>query len=241
MSWRHWFGASRASLPDDAAKRVARWRALSAADATQAIDRCRFVIVDTETTGLDPDRAELVAIGACVVQDLELRVDESFQIDLRPNKLSVPENVLVHEIGYQRQSAAASPESALSEFLDFTGKSILVAHHALFDAQVIRRALRQHLHLAFDAIWLDVGVLLPALAGEEIQGPIELDHLVQRYGAAGFSRHDALSDAYATAQLLLVALQQARRRNTRSVAELMRIEKQALSRAVQESARLTGL
>src|SRR5690606_8402864 len=57
-----------------------RYRARLAAGVTPEtpIDRARFIVLDSETTGLDPRTDRLVTIGAVAVQAGEIRLDDTF-------------------------------------------------------------------------------------------------------------------------------------------------------------------
>jgi DNA polymerase III subunit epsilon len=47
------------------------------------IDRVRFVVLDSETTGLNPRADRLVTIGAIAVQDGEILLDDGFDALIR--------------------------------------------------------------------------------------------------------------------------------------------------------------
>ncbi len=48
-----------------------------------AIDQVRFVVLDTETTGLNPRTDRIITIGAVAVQNGEMRLDDSFEALLK--------------------------------------------------------------------------------------------------------------------------------------------------------------
>jgi DNA polymerase III subunit epsilon len=167
----------------------------------------RWVVVDCESSGLDPARDRLLALGAVAVRDGRIAPAESFAALLRQAAPSAPENILVHGIGAQAQLSGRPPEEALAELRAFLGEGMPVAFHAEFDAELLRRALGR----AAPRRWLDLAVLAPALYPERAAACRALDDWLAAFGIAQQARHDALGDAFAAAQLLLVLLAAARR------------------------------
>lgn len=168
------------------------------------IARVRFVVVDVETSGLDPYRDRLLAVGAVAVDAMVLRFDDSFTALMRQPTTSTAENILVHGIDGTTQISAPEASDGLAAFLRYAGKAPLVAFNADFDRVVITRALRETLAAALDNRWIDLARLAPAVLGGTRERT--LDEWAREYGIENYRRHDALADATATAQLLQVVL-----------------------------------
>jgi DNA polymerase III subunit epsilon len=237
VSWFDRWLPVRSHAPAHIVDAVRAWQCLPAPDRRVPLASACFVVVDTETTGLDPYSAGLLSIGACKVESSALLIAPSFDVDLRRETPSGDENILIHGIGRQRQMDGATAADALCEFLRFAGRPVFVGFHALFDATVLKRALRAELGITFDMDWLDLAVLLPAVFPDVASGPWELDRWLAHLGVSSFGRHNALADAIVTAELLLLVLQRARKRgakDVRSLHDLQRIElkRQVTARAV---------
>lgn len=197
---------SRPALSPAHAQRLARWRALSGPDLHASIETSRCVVVDVETSGLNPARDRLIAIGAVAVDGGQISLTDTFEVILQQATPSSHANILLHGIGGTAQSAGVEPAQALLEFLDFVGASPLIAFHVYFDETVIRKAVRQVLGVDFNRPWLDLAYLAPALHPELAERLRTLDDWAMQFEIGNFARHSALADAYATAQLLLVLL-----------------------------------
>lgn len=207
------------------ASALREWRTLTAQAPGTPLEFARFVVVDTETSGLDPRRAELLSIGACRVDCATLGVDSGLELQVAPRTLSPHENVLVHGIGHEMQSAAQPLEGAMLRWIAYCGRSFPVGFHALYDATILARHARAALGAKLPLDWLDVGVLLPALHGENRPDFGSLDEWLDRCDIRCPVRHSALADAYATAQLFLRVLQMARDRGILDVQSLVALQK----------------
>ncbi len=123
----------------------------------------RWIVVDTETSGLDPERDRLLAIGGVAVDDDGILIDDSFEIVLRSDPTEDAANVAVHGIGYAAQAAGVAAPEALAAFRAWAGGAPRVGYHADFDRAVLRRAQALAGMAADDAPWLDLAPLASAL------------------------------------------------------------------------------
>jgi DNA polymerase-3 subunit epsilon len=203
-----WFGRRKAPV-GAIAEAVERWRAAPLLPPDIRADTARLVVVDVESSGLDPAHDRLLAIGAVALEGGALVLAQSFEIVLQQPEASSVDNILVHGIGGDAQRAGAAPAAALAAFLDFARRDPLLAFHAPFDRLLIERALRQHLGLRFEATWLDLAWLAPAVCGERGDRASTLDHWLAAFGIENAERHNALADATATAQLALAVMARA--------------------------------
>jgi DNA polymerase-3 subunit epsilon len=164
----------------------------------------RWVVVDTETSGLDPARDSLLAIGAVAVDVDGIRLGDSFEIVVRNDAPCAAENIAVHGIGHQAQAQGTPEPDALAAFRDWVADAPKVGFHVEFDREVLRHACRRAGMATDDAPWLDLAPLAAALAPEVGQrGGRSLDDWLSKYGIECPLRHNAAGDALATAELFL--------------------------------------
>jgi DNA polymerase-3 subunit epsilon len=172
----------------------------------------RWVVIDCETSGLDAARDELLSIGAVAVRDGGVELKEFVQAKIAQRTPSSRENILIHGIGGDAQRGGEPLAQVIEALARFLGDGLPVAFHAPFDAAVLRRhGLRTR------AQWLDLAALAPALFPQKGRIDSPLEHWLAAFGIPARARHDALGDAFATAQLLLVVLAEARRQRVASV------------------------
>ena len=199
------------------------WQRLPEADLARPHGETRYVVVDTETTGVDMRRDRVIAIGAAAVDHGRMHLDDCFETVLRQDKASPNANILIHGIGGQTQLGGVEPRLGMLELLAFLRKDPLVAFRADFDRTMLERALRSILGVPIRRPWIDLAFLLPALFREtECQS---LDDWLIYFGLAAGERHHAVADAFATAQLLQIALAAAQGEAMMTAAQLLAMQK----------------
>lgn len=190
----------------------------------------RWVMLDVETTGLDPRADQLLAIAAVAMSltpatgSLELSVGDSFEIVLRQDKPSGKDNILIHHIGVQAQSEGCAPALALEQFRTWAGTAPLLAFHAAFDQAMIERAFRRHDLPPLANEWLDIEPIARLVGGQPKARA--LDDWLNHFGIECAVRHQAASDAFATAELLL-RLWPAVRKEAKSWSQLRKLARNA--------------
>ena len=219
------FFGSRVKLDPELAGRLETWRQLPDHNLSDDFDAARYVVVDVETTGLDLVRDRLIAIGACAVENGRVVMADSFEIVLRQDKISTKDNILIHGIGGEAQREGVDPAESLVNFLDFLGKSPLVAFHVTFDQTMIKKAVKEYLGFEFKHPWLDLAYVMPGLMPEYARRYRALDDWSGHFRISNFARHSALADALATAQLLLCALPLAATKHSTCYRNLQDLEK----------------
>lgn len=215
-------------LTDEQAAIVRAWRGRPRYADTAPLDEARFVVADTETSGLDPDRAALLSIGACEIVRRTLRLGTVFEIFLRPENVSQPENVLIHQIGHAAQRSAEPLAESLAAWLAYCEQPVFVGFHARFDAVILARHVWRALRVRMPEDWIDVRILLCGLFPTEEHRALDLDGWLSRFDIAMAARHSAAADAIATAQLFLVALHHARQRGLGTVRALRVLQARTL-------------
>jgi DNA polymerase III subunit epsilon len=179
------------------------------------IDRVRFVVLDSETTGLDPRTDRLITIGAVAVQGGEILLDDVF------DALIVVEHntpaVAVHGVTRDDSRGGMPETEALERFLDYLGDGVIVGHHIGHDIGTLDAGYERHwdFHLAnrhLDTMDLTLHVERAGqLSGRAPIREYTLDALCEMFGVIPHDRHTASGDAFMTAQVFLRLLRLAAR------------------------------
>lgn len=163
----------------------------------------REIVLDTETTGLDPDAGHRIVELACVELVNHLPTGRTFRRYVNPER-DVPEEALrVH--GLTREFLASQPLFAeiVAEFLAFVGDARLVIHNAEFDLRFLNAELGR---LGFPPFESRRAIDTVQLARRKFPGaPASLDALCARFGVDNTSRalHGALLDAELLSEVYL--------------------------------------
>jgi ATP-dependent DNA helicase DinG len=160
--------------------------------------RPQFVVVDTETTGLDPRTDRIIDIGA-VRLDAELAVTARFTTLVDPG---MPVPLFVTRLTGITDSALAGapcPADALAGLREFAGDAVLVAHNAAFDRDHLREAARRARVAPLTGDWFDTLEAALLLYPELDRHALPI--LVEEFGLS-WPAHRALPDAEATAEVL---------------------------------------
>lgn len=217
--------ANRVSLAPAEQEMIENWRRLPAADLSVMHEEQRYVVVDVETSGLNMKKDRLISIGAVALVAGRLDFNDAFQVVLRQEQVSTHANILIHGISGSAQSAGVDPVEGLLAFLQYVGKSPLVAYHAFFDQSMIGKATREYLGMELAQPWIDLAWVLPDFFSFRGDANVALDDWLHHFGIENILRHNAVSDAYATAKLLQVAIAGGQPKGANSPAAFMRIEK----------------
>lgn len=170
-------------------------------------------MLDLETTGLNPLKDQVIAIGAVAIDNLAIPLDDQFDLVLRRPELDIRETVLIHGIGQEALIKGHETEDALLHLLEWMNGDPVLAFHSAFDRKFLERALKHHLGYTRTHTWLDVAELLPSLFPDALQGSLRLDNWAEHFGLQISTRHHAAADAMATAELSLIAFHRAIKQN----------------------------
>jgi DNA polymerase-3 subunit epsilon len=181
----------------------------------------RFVVFDTETTGLDVRTDRILSLGAVAVQDQEIALADTLELMLRVEANDqTAETIAVHGIVPSENASGIEEAEAMEAFLDFLGADVLVAHHLGFDAAMVERAVGRYApgfklyNLCIDTAHVAQRLEAPDKPHDHFN-PTDytLDALCQRYDLDAHDRHTAWGDAYLTAQLMLKFMHQLAAKN----------------------------
>lgn len=157
----------------------------------------RFVVLDTETTGLQAYAGdEIVQIALLEYHGLEATGRELCSL-VKPQRPIPPASTAFHGIDDDAVATAPAIEDLIGDIIGFLDRAVLVGHHAAFDLRFLNRAFQRHLFCRVPNPVLDTMVMYLAYSGK--LGHYELESVASACHVAPGRRHDARSDAVACA------------------------------------------
>lgn len=175
------------------------------------------VVLDTETTGLDPARARVVQIGALRLRRGAIQSEDRFDRLVNPDEAISDANSRIH--GITNAMVAGEPRfSALWPLLhQWLGESIIIGHNIGYDLAVFARecqlaGLEPPRNPLLDTRFLGE-IAFPRLGG------FTLDALASHLGIRAENRHNALADAEITARVFLALLPHLKQHSIQTLAE----------------------
>ncbi len=186
----------------------------------QLLSATRLIVLDLETTGLNPAKDEVIAIGAVAVTGGVIHLDDQFDLILKRPELDITETVLIHGIGTEALTQGHETEDALLYLLEWMNGDPVLAYHSAFDQKFLEKTLRAQLGYNVNHTWMDVADLLPLYFPKARPGGKGLDHWSEHFGLEASARHNAAADALVTAELTMIALNRARKDGLKTLKQL---------------------
>jgi DNA polymerase-3 subunit epsilon len=167
-----------------------------------------LAFIDTESTGLDPERHELISIGVVLVsQDWSgerpiFEKSDEFELKIKPERIEDADPVALRVNKYDPADwifAYNLPE-AMKILSEKTKDAIMVSHNIAFDYMFLEKAFnrtgienKMHYH-KLDTI----SIAFAKLHGNADIDRFSLRSLCEHFGIENKNAHTALSDAHAT-------------------------------------------
>ncbi len=194
------------------------------------------VIFDTETTGLDFEKAHIVQLAAVRVINGEVvdTFDKYVKLDLNSDiatREAFEASQIIHNITEAELESGNCLEEVISGFFDFVGESPVVAHNLMFDHTMLRMNIERGCDSALKDRYISLynNGFFDSLALARQLYPNQPSHklgdLLAAFNLPGVNSHNALDDVKATASLLSHLLKQFEQKFTHLADLLARYKK----------------
>ncbi|MBD0726654.1 DNA polymerase III subunit epsilon [Flavobacterium sp. L1I52] len=174
-----------------------------------SIESTRFVVLDTETTGFNYTDDRILCIGAIVLENGVIDLQNVFEHYIDQEHFD-KSSVQIHGIIRSDVLDHKSEIEVLQLFIDYLGDSVIVAHHTKFDVTMINNALERNGLPKLTNKCLDTAVLYKRTLIKsnllQHKDHYTLDDLADKFDISKKDRHTAVGDAYITAIAFLKIL-----------------------------------
>jgi len=166
----------------------------------------REIVLDTETTGLDPDNGDRIVEIGCVELINHIPSGKTYHQYINPERSMSEEVIAVHGLTEEFLSDKPKFDEIADDFLNFVGEDMLIIHNAPFDMKFLnfelKKANRPCLNFSrvFDTL---------VMARQKYPGArVNLNELCKRFSVDASRRtvHGALLDSELLAEVYLAMI-----------------------------------
>ncbi len=193
-------------------EKIAGFLSLRGADAQAgvAIEDLCYTVIDTELTGLDAKKDSIISAGAIKMLGGRIDLGSIFYRIVNPSTEIRPESVVIHEITPSEAEQGPPIEPIIQELSDFCGNDVIVGHFIHLDMDFINTVYRNINGAAMKNPVLDTHRMHEWL--KEHNGEFKTHYggcseeanlfaLAKKYAIPVSEAHNALMDAFISAQL----------------------------------------
>ncbi|NOI65528.1 MULTISPECIES: 3'-5' exonuclease [unclassified Vibrio] len=177
------------------------------------LSQIEFVSLDFETTGLDPNRDDIISIGLVPFTLNRVFLNQAKHWYVNPNTSLNEDSVVIHGITHNDIVNAPDIVKILEQVLEALAGKIVVVHFRKIEREFFYTALNERigegiLFPVIDTMQLETAIqrkknrgFMNWLKGTKPQS-VRLGASRTRYGLPSYTPHHALTDSIATAELL---------------------------------------
>ena len=174
--------------------------------AARQFSDVEFLVIDLETTSLQASDGEIASMGWVVIKEGVVRLSSAEHYYAKIES-GVGQSAVIHQIHDSELDNALALPDIMARLLEVAAGKVLVFHNASLDMDFINASCEKLYAAPMLAPVLDTLLLeqrrLQRHDALIKSGDLRLHSCRQRYGLPDYPAHDALTDALATAELLL--------------------------------------
>lgn len=172
------------------------------------LSEAEFVVIDTELTGLDERNDSIVSLGAVRMHGGRIDIGERFSRIVNPRASMSEKSMVIHEILPSDVKHMPAIDDVLDAFLSFCGQAVVIGHCVDIDITFLNKELMRHGRRALTNMAVDTTAVFSWLRRRLADVPCfvmtgrpRLYELARCFDISNEGAHNALSDAFITAQV----------------------------------------
>jgi DNA polymerase-3 subunit epsilon len=176
------------------------------------------VVLDCETTGLNPRSDEVIAIAALIIRGHRIMTSKPFRAVIRPDKDPTSTSIKVHRLRGLDVAGGRAMHEVLPELLRFIGGRPIVGYYVDFDIRMLDKYILRYIEAKLPNPRIEVSSMYYALKYSGAPPGTVLDlrfaSILSDLGIPSLEQHDAFNDTVMTA-MMYVQLEDMQRRGAR--------------------------
>lgn len=193
-----------------------------------------YVVLDTELTGMELSRDSIVSIGAIRMKGGRIDLGSTFYRVVNPTTAMKAESICVHEIMPSEVNGKPSIDQVLIELNGFCREDVIVGHFIRMDMDFINKDMRRVYETNMKNRMVDTRAVHEWMRENDCEikrhyggfsEDLNLIALAKKYRISVNGAHNALSDAFMTAQLFQRFLSYLPRCGVKTLGDLLRVGK----------------
>lgn len=200
-------------------------------DRNTPIEEALYLVLDTELTGLDIKKDSIISIGAIKMTGTQIDLGDFFYRIVQTEFCS-KESILIHEITPSESAICPDIDKILNEFLGHCKNRVIVGHFVDIDLRFLNRELKRlykiklknpfiDTYSVYKWIWRKMEKTDAFFVGSpDVKSLFEL---AKKFGIPVSGVHNALYDAFVTAQLFQRFLHILKDHGIKKLKDLIRI------------------
>lgn len=203
-------------------------------DLATPVNEAGYVVIDTELTGMDLMKDSIVSVGALRMSGGRIDLGSAFYRVVKPSTEMKAESIVVHEIMPSEVDGMPTIDKILIELSGFCRNDVIVGHFVRMDMDFINKDMRRVYETNMKNHVVDTRAIHEWMQEHDCESKriyggatddLNLFALAKRYRIPVSGAHNALSDAFMTAQLFQRFLAYLPKCGVRTLGDLLRIGK----------------
>jgi DNA polymerase III subunit epsilon len=176
------------------------------------------VVLDCETTGLNPRTDEVIAVAAIVIHGSRIMTSAAYRAIIRADRAPTSESIKVHRLRARDVAQGRAMHEVLPELLRFIGGRPIVGYYVDFDVRMLDKYVLRYIEAKLPNPRIEVSEIYFALKyGGAPPGTVldlRFQSILADLGIPSLEQHDPFNDALMTA-MMYVQLRDMRQRGAR--------------------------
>ena len=162
----------------------------------------KYVVMTTETTGLNPSKDVILSIGCVTVQDDFILIVDSFEVVLLQYVFN-HDNQMSNEYIIESKQEKLIEAEGIKKFIEFLKNAVIVGHRIDFDIEILNEALKKMNCGSIKNEALDIEIMHRKWIENIDEKPFSIEEICQHFKIENTFRSSSVEHAYLIALLFL--------------------------------------